>query len=521
VILVLKQKRENNDVLIVDASKHFVKEGKNNKLQDSDIKRITDAVIHRQDNDKFSKVVSKKTIQQNEYNLNIPRYVDSSPAAETWDLHATMLGGIPNREIALLQEYWDALPNLHDALFTAKSSEYSDLAVEKSQVQTTIAQHPQLLAFIQAYNQAFDGFDKYLNTTLIEGWESVIRNRQQAQLSVDLFERMQPIALVDKYQAYQLLSNQWQIISADLEMMQTEGFKATTQVDPNMIIKKVKGKETEVQDGWKGHIMPFELVQKTYLIDDLNELKMQEDSLSEVASTIDELIEYFKEEDDSVLNDNNDAFAKAELSQAVTDAYLGINSEEIASLNKYITLLDNKAKVEEKLAFIAEYPQVQWHQMEASKNGTYAKGKVNAYLKVLRAEFSFDPETVEGKVVKASQLLDEQAELKADIKEKALQLHINTKSTIENLSDEQVNTLLELKWIMPLCGELADMPSAVVNRLTTKVQALADKYAVTYSQVANEIQTSENELAEMMGQLTGNEFDMQGLAELTKLLKGE
>lgn len=520
VILVLKQKRENNDVLIVDASKHFVKEGKNNKLQDSDIKRITDAVIHRQDNDKFSKVVSKKTIQQNEYNLNIPRYVDSSPAAETWDLHATMLGGIPNREIAALKEYWDALPELHDALFSAKSFAYSELAVEKSQVQATIAQHPQLLAFIEAYNQAFEGFDEHLKTTLIEDWESVNRNRQQAQLSVELFARMQPIVLVDKYQAYQLLSDQWQIISADLEMMQTEGFKATTQVDANMINKKVKGKETEVQDGWKGRIMPFELVQKTYLIDDLNELKMQEDNLSEVVSNIDELIEFFKEEDDSVLNDNNDAFAKANLGLAVIDAYLGINSEEIASLNKYITLLDNKAKVEEKLAFIAEYPQVQWHQIEASKNGTYAKGKVNAYLKVLRAEFSFDPETIEGKVVKASQLLDEQAELKANIKEKALQLHINTKSIIENLSSEQVNTLLELKWITPLVYELAAMPTAVVNRLTTKVQTLADKYSVTYSQVANGIQTSENELAEMMGQLKGNEFDMQGLAELTKLLKG-
>lgn len=521
VILVLKQKRKNTDVLVVDASKHFMKEGKNNKLQSSDIKRITDAVIYRQDNDKFSKVVSKKTIQDNEYNLNIPRYVDSSPVAETWDLHATMLGGIPNREIAALKEYWDALPELHDALFTAKSSDYSELAVDKSQVQATVALYPQLLAFIKAYNQAFDSFDEYLKTTLIESWEDVNRNQQQAKLSVELFKRMQPIALVDKYQAYQLLSDQWQIISADLEMMQTEGFKATTQVDPNMIIKKVKGQDTEVQDGWKGHIMPFELVQKNYLIDDLNELKMQENNLSEVVSNIDELIEYFKEDDDSVLNDNNDAFAKADLGLAVIDAYLGINSEEIASLNKYITLLDNKAKVEEKLAFIAEHPLVQWHQIEASKNGTFAKGKVNAYLKVLRAEFSFDPETIEGKVVKASQLLDEQAELKADIKEKALQLHINTKSTIENLSNEQVNTLLELKWITPLCDDLTAMPSAVVNRLTSKVQSLADKYAVTYSQVASEIQTSENELAEMMGQLIGNEFDMQGLAELTKLLKGE
>ncbi|BBM65490.1 type I restriction-modification system subunit M [Vibrio alfacsensis] len=464
VILVLKQKRENNDVLIVDASKHFVKEGKNNKLQDSDIKRIIDAVIHRQDNDKFSKVVSKKTIQENEYNLNIPRYVDSSPAAETWDLHATMLGGIPNREIAALKEYWDALPELHDALFSAKSSAYSELAVEKSQVQTTIAQHPQLRAFIDAYNQAFDGFDEYLNTTLIEGWESVNRNRQQAQLSVELFARMQPIALVDKYQAYQLLSEQWQIISADLEMMQTEGVKATTQVDPNMVTKKVKGKETEVQDGWKGHILPFDLVQKTHLNNELLALAKQEARLAEITSLFEEILESLSEDEKEAetIKESNDGFVNAQV------------TKEAKALAK-----------------------------EVKTNG------------------AFDKESYEAKIIKVAALIEEEKKLKKEFKEATTALHLKTKKTIEELTATQVTDLLHLKWVAPLCDALSAMPSAVVSRVTSKVQQLADKYAVTYSQVASEIQTSENELAEMMGLLKGNEFDMQGLAELTKLLKGE
>ncbi|MFP5666841.1 hypothetical protein, partial [Salmonella sp. 741265120_PSA] len=80
---------------------------------------------------------------------------------------------------------------------------------------------------------------------------------------------------------------------------------------------------------------------------------------------------------------------------------------------------------------------------------------------------------------------------------------------------------LHLKWIAPLSTELAAMPNAVISQLTSQVQALADKYAVTYPQVANEIKTTELELADMMGKLTGNEFDMQGLAELTNLLKGK
>jgi len=80
--------------------------------------------------------------------------------------------------------------------------------------------------------------------------------------------------------------------------------------------------------------------------------------------------------------------------------------------------------------------------------------------------------------------------------------------------------LLHLKWIAPLSSELAARPNSVITELTSKVQALTDKYAVTYSQVANEIKITEQNLAEMMGELTGNEFDMQGLNELTNLLKG-
>ncbi len=464
VILVLKQKRTNNDVLIVDASKHFIKEGKNNKLQASDIKRIVDAVIHRENHPKFSQVVSKQTIRDNGYNLNIPRYVDSSAAAESWDLHATMLGGIPNSEIANLQDYWQTLPQLHSALFKPKSAAYSELTIAKDNVNATISQHPQVIEFINTYNQAFNGYDDGLNTTLIQNWETVNRNQQEAELSAELFKRLEPIALIDKYQAYQHQNNQWQTISADLEMMQTEGFAATTQVDPNMVIKKKKGKDTEVQEGWKGHILPFELVQNTYLSDDLQALAEKENRLAEIASTLEEIFESLTEEEKEAdaIKESKDGFANAEVNKA--------------------------AKV---------------------------------YLKEQKeTKTKFATESYEAKLIRVSELIEEEKALKKTVKEAETTLHLKTKTTIEGLTDEQVNNLLHLKWISPLSNELAAMPSAVITQLTSQVQALADKYADTYSQVASEIKTTEQELADMMGELTGNEFDMQGLAELTSLLKG-
>lgn len=105
IILVLKQKRDNTDVLIVDASNGYIKEGKNNKLQASDIKRIADTVATRINVPKYSRVVSKEEIRDNEYNLSIIRYVDSSEAPENWDLYSSMFGGVPKKELDNLSDY--------------------------------------------------------------------------------------------------------------------------------------------------------------------------------------------------------------------------------------------------------------------------------------------------------------------------------------------------------------------------------------------------------------------------------
>lgn len=248
-------------------------------------------------------------------------------------------------------------------------------------------------------------------------------------------------------------------------MMQTEGFATTKQVDPNIVIKKKDGKDTEVQDGWKGHILPFDLVQQTYLNDDLQALAAKETRLAEIASTLEEILESLSEEEkeQDTVKESKDGFANAEVGKTAK-------------------------------AFLKEQKD---------------------------SKVKFAEESYEAKIICASKLIDEEKALKKTVKDAATALHLKTKKTIEALTDEQVNNLLHLKWIAPLSTELAAMPNAVLSQLTSQVQALADKYAVTYSQVSQAIKTTEQELAKMTGELTGNEFDIQGLAELTNLLKGE
>ena len=111
--------------------KDLLKEGKNNKLRASDIKRIVDVVTRRESVDKFSRVVSRDEIRENDYNLNIPRYVDSSEAAESWDIFASMFGGLPISEIDELKEYWAAFPALRSDLFENTSAEYCKLVADE------------------------------------------------------------------------------------------------------------------------------------------------------------------------------------------------------------------------------------------------------------------------------------------------------------------------------------------------------------------------------------------------------
>lgn len=516
VIMVLKQKRENTDILIVDASKGFIKAGKNNKLRASDIKKIVDVVNARVDIDKFSRKVSRDEIRRNEYKLNIPIYVDSSERVEKWDIYASMFGGIPMREIAELSEYWRAFPELKEALFANCAGAYTELAIDN--IVQTIDEHRTVRTFISNFLEAIGDFDDFLKKRLITNMASLNITKEEAVLTDNIFARLASIPLLNKYEAYQLLDDEWAKISVDLEVIQTEGFDTVKQVDPNMVIKKKDGKEEEIQDGWVGHVIPFELVQRSILSKEYEALQQKEGRLAEISSEYEEILESLSEEekDSSVTNDSSDAFVAKEVGDKLKEIYADVDTPEIKALNAYAALSKNT----DKLDFISAHTDVVWSNMEANKDGTYAKKAVNAYLVQLQSTFDFPKESFEAKMVRISRLISEEKELKAQIKAEAEVLHMKTKETIELLSDEQAIELLEQKWIFPLTDSIKFLPNAVIHALVNKVKALSEKYAVTFSAVVSEIQETESTLSALIDELVGNEYDMKGLSEFQALLKG-
>jgi type I restriction enzyme M protein len=452
LIMVLKKNRGSEGVLIIDASKGFVKDGKQNRLRACDVKKIADTYRERKEIPGFSRVVTRDEIRRNEYNLNIPRYVDSSEAPVKYDIYSTMFGGIPNSEIADLSKYWEAFPSLQQDLFTPEHDRpYSTVKVEN--IVGAIQQNKDVTDFKSRFSSAFADFKDMLHQRLIDHVEDVKEVVESDNISADIFHRTEGIPLVDKYAAYQILADNWSGIMGDVEIIQTEGFGACNVVEEKTkMVKDKNGVEQEVADGLKGRIIPFDLVQKTLFQSDL-------DAIAALQSRVE------------AIDGELDAARDELLGMEDTDKYFDAEKDN-AFISKEITA-DSKPKAD-------------------------IEDDVKAQLKAIVA------------------LWDEKKAKNAQIKKDLAALEKKTIKTIEELDMRGINQFLELKWILPITSAIEALPDAVIQKLAESITDLSEKYAVTYNDIETGIEESEQNLATLISQLTGDEFAIKGLSNLIK-----
>ena len=338
LVMVLKQHRASDDVLIIDASKGFVKDGKQNKLRACDIKKIADTVRDCKNVPGFSRRVSREEIRQNGYNLNIPRYVDSSEAAEQYDIYATMFGGIPNAEIDALQKYWEAFPTLRSDLFKPEMDKpYSALKVED--VKTAIEQNTDVKWFNTMFAEAFNGFDDLLHQKLIDNAKHVRELQAQDEIASDMFSRLCNIPLVDRYAVYQALADNWQAIISDIETIQEEGFDAVRVVETAYKLVKKGDEDVEVPDGLKGRIIPFSLVQNMKFQTELNAISALQSRVEAISGELDEVRDSFNEEELETYCDSekDNAFDKKKIT-ADAKPKANVEAETKAKLKQIVSL---------------------------------------------------------------------------------------------------------------------------------------------------------------------------------------
>lgn len=509
IVMVLKRKtRVDDKILFIDASAGFEKDGKNNRLRACDIKKVVDAVTTRTETPDFARLVSRDIIRQNDYNLNISRYVDSSPKAEKYDIYATMFGGIPAVDLAALNNFWQAFPSLKQQLFSVNSEGYSHIATDN--IQLTISDNEDVKHFTQQYNSAFDSFESFIESNLIEPMMSLNVQKTQTTISDDLFRRLENFPLVDRYQAFQFFSYDWDKIAADLEILQTEGFQAVKQIDPRMVEKN----KEEIQDGWMGHVLPFELVQEMLLQDDVQVIRDMEMRMEELTSQFNEIIDSMtpEEKDKPILSDDNSHFVATEVKKELKRILAKISTPEIELLRSF------PSKKNEKEQFIVNHPELAWNAVEPDKNGKYGKTQVNAMIRYYLENFAFDEDSLEAKVKVVAAMLEEEKSLFADTAQKRRELEDKTIATIQALDDETAIELLRCKWVRPLLASLQRMPGEVITALADKVQHLVTKYATTYQDIAQRISNAESQLFTLIGELEGNKADNMGLSEFKKTL---
>jgi type I restriction enzyme M protein len=348
LIMVLKQRRDRDDVLIIDASKGFVKDGKQNKLRASDIKRVADTWRSREEIPGFSRRVSRDMIRENGYNLNIPRYVDSSETPEQYDIYATMFGGIPNSEIDQLQKYWDVLPEFKKRIFKPIVGKPYSLLTDED-LERIAKDSSDLITFWNQYFEAFQDFAQWMGDILVYHMMEVKEMEAHDKIAAEIFRRMEHVPIVDPYDIYQMFSDQWPIIINDIEVIQTEGIDAVRTVEPAMKLVKKGDEEIEVEDGMKGRVIPFEMVQDEMFRGELWSIRKKDNRIEAIASEVEEIRDNFTEDESQEYLNEKENLDTSKIKKDAKAKGDDIEPETKEKLKKLVALWDEKSKLDKAL----------------------------------------------------------------------------------------------------------------------------------------------------------------------------
>lgn len=224
-------------IFLMDASKDFQKDGNKNRLRQRDIHQIVDIFTKQTDISRYARMVSHAEIEANDFNLNIPRYIDTSEPEDLQDIEAHLQGGIPDRDADSFSAYWTVLPGLKDTLFAPLREGYSQVRVEAGQVRSTIFEHPEFEAFSQTVYALFEEWREKVTPKLKSITSEIHPKELIEDLGESLLDTFKPSALVDPYAIYQHLMSYWaETMQDDVYLLIDDGWKASPELIPEDLV---------------------------------------------------------------------------------------------------------------------------------------------------------------------------------------------------------------------------------------------------------------------------------------------
>lgn len=304
-ILVLDKENASvrKGIFMIDASKDFIKDGAKNRLREQDIHKIVDVFTKLAELPRYSRMVPLTEIAdpKNDYNLNLPRYIDSTEPEDIQDIDGHLRGGIPERDLDALSDYWTVIPGVRNALFeSAGRAGYAQLKQPIAKVNTTIFEHPEFTTFNQAAIQVFADW-KHASTSLFKGFSKNGQPKQLIEaLSEDLLARFKPTPLVNAYDVYQHLMDYWaETMEDDCYLIADVGWQAGAQPREILQVKNKDGKQAwpEVHDYKKGRrrfksdLIPAPILIDRYFIAERDAIEALEAKLADVEQQLQEMME--------------------------------------------------------------------------------------------------------------------------------------------------------------------------------------------------------------------------------------
>jgi type I restriction enzyme M protein len=447
VVLDKEHAAGRTGVFMIDASKGFMKDGPKNRLRPQDTHKIVDTFNKQIEIDRYSRMVLLTEIAdpKNDYNLNIPRYIDSSEPEDLQDLNAHLYGGIPDRDLDLLKGYWDAFPLLRSQLFKANRPGYSDLTLDVSLVQQTILDSPEFQKFAGAARSLTAEWFAAHRGQLADINADTESNDLIGAISDDLLSRFKPVALLDKYDVYEQLMEYWNdVMHDDVFLVMNDGWLEAAK--PRKAIEDKDRKLTETPDlvigsgrgatKYKMDLMPPMLI----------------------------VAHYFASEQAKL----DDLTAAAEEASRSVEDYIEEHSGEDGPL------------------------------AEAMEDDKISKALAVDRLKVARYEGS-DPDEITA-LDHLIKLYNAEAVAKKAVKDAQAALNLATLKQYGNLTEDEVKALvLDDKWNATIVRRVSAEVGALTLDLVARVQQLGDRYAETLGQLDQSLASMEHTVLRHLG----------------------
>jgi len=340
-----KENAENRKgIFIIDASKGFIKDGPKNRLREQDIHKIVDVFNKQIEIEKYSRMVSVAEIEKKEFNLNIPRYIDSQEPEDIQDIEAHLLGDIPNADIDALKDYWDVCPSLQKTLFTPGNRlNYGRLAVEREKIKISIYSHQEFIAFSEKAQSSFTNW-KVKNTSRLKSIAVGDKPKKLIPLiAEDLLQSLTGMSLIDKYDIYQHLLTYWmETLQDDVYELVADGWEAGREID----------KDSKKKNVWEGRLIPKQLMISHYFDAEQKAIEKLEADRDDIIRQMEEMQEDHGGEEgllNEVINDKG-KIVKADLQKRIKEIKDDMESaEELKILKGYLKLMEQETDGNRKI----------------------------------------------------------------------------------------------------------------------------------------------------------------------------